>query len=190
MPTATIYADSDSEFQNDSPNFNNGASQTLAIGEEDFTSTKYRAVIHFPVTTYIPPGSIINSAILYLDCYADASNGTGRMKIYKTTSSWGELTVTWNTQPSYDSTVLTYTDIANGYTGVVTFSDFTALVQGWLDGTISNYGFFTRITETTTDNENDKHFKFRSRDYTTQANRPRLVVDYTPVGGAALAALL
>lgn len=176
--TRTYEPSADSEFQNDSPNFNNGTVTNFNVGEEDFTSTTYRAVLSFDLSGLSKTVNI-SSAVLKLTVYADSSNGTGRLKVYVTTSSWTETGVTWNTQPSKDATVQSTYDIGNGFTGQISVTIPASVVQAWINSPSTNYGLFLRITETTSDNENDKHFKFRSREYATSSDRPQLDITYT-----------
>ena len=188
MTQITLYPTDDNTFQTDSPNFNHGEATEIPAGEEDFTSTTYRLALKFSLSQ-IPPGSLINSASLLMYCFGDASNGTGRAKLYRVTADWAEGTITWNNQPAHDSSVITYSDITNGYVGDVTWTGLGDTVKNWFEGVNSNYGLKMRITETGTDNENDKHFKFYSVEYATEARRPRLVVNYTERGGMILGML-
>ena len=179
MVSIVLYPSDDNMFQTDSPNFNHGATADIGIGEEDFTSTIYRAAIRFDFST-IPIGSIINNATFQITCYRDASNKTATINLYKATSAWTEETVTWNTQPSYDgSGTIGSFSIANGFTGNKTTTITTSLVSGWYKGTINNYGFLLK-----TSTENDDHFGFRSKEYTTESQRPQLTINYDPPGGA------
>ena|SRR5690242_4408084 len=182
MPILELTATEDSEFQNDSPNFNNGLNAGFKVGEEDSTNTTYRAALKFSLAK-IPFGSIIKSVNLKLTVYGDASNKTTTLNIYRITSSWSETTITWNTQPS-KSSLDGNVSIANGFTGQKTIPITIALVQGWLDRTITNHGLFLQNSP-----ENDDNFHFRSREYGTAADRPILEVEFLPVGGAALFAL-
>lgn len=175
--TVTLYPSDDNLFQTDSPNFNHGPSTEIAAGEEDFTNTIYRLAIRFSFAT-MPVSTVITAASLKMYCFGDASNGTGRAKLHRNTSSWSENTVTWNTQPSNDASVVSYSDIANGYTGDVTWTGLASIVQAWINGTYNNYGMKMRITSTSSESEDDKHFKFRSKEYVTQGQRPRLILEY------------
>ena len=62
---------------------------------------------------------------------------------------------------------------------VVLNNDGLAVVQGWVDGSLPNYGFtIQNYTTGSTD------VQFSTKDHATEANRPRLVIDYC-VGGPA-----
>lgn len=175
--STTLYPDNDNTFQNDSPNYNHGASDNMPAGEEDFTSTTYRLAVKFDLTA-LPANTVVTLSNMILYCFGDASNGTGRAKLYRILSSWLESTITWNNQPSHDAGVITYSDIGNGYVGDVTWSSLATLINQYLQGTYANYGFKMRITETGSDNENDKHFKFRTKEWSTIGQRPRLYLEY------------
>jgi len=183
----TLYPSKDSEFQNDSPDWNNGTSAAISTGEEDISNTKYEMVVQFDLSS-IPAQSFIESVSLKLVQFADRADGNGTLRTYRATQSWGETTVTYNNQPSYNTTSTGTTYLGNNIQGEKTVTIPTSLIQNWIEGTWSNYGFYIRATHTDREFESnatdDRFVQFRSREYGTVAERPRLIVGYTPPGGS------
>ncbi|MFC1944131.1 DNRLRE domain-containing protein [Chloroflexota bacterium] len=88
----------------------------------------------------IPHDATITSATLSIYCNHDAYPGNQPVNVHRITAPWDEYTVTWNSfAGSYDPAVAgTFMSVGQfiGWCDV----DVTALVQGWVDGTYSNYG--------------------------------------------------
>ncbi len=93
-------------------------------------------------------------------------------RIRVVTSSWTELGVTWNNQPSY-STELGSLSFGTSDSGQKTFTLSISEIQKYMNGTVTNNGFAV-----ITDSENDDHYQFHSRENGTQGNRPQLVLTY------------
>lgn len=194
MTIIQLSASKDSEFQNDSPDFNNGTVTSISTGEEDGTNTVYEMALQFDVTSLIPVGSLINSAYLKMYAYDDKAAVNVTLRAYRNTASWVETTVTWNNFiNSWNTTNYGNLNVANGYRGLVSIPISTTLINGWRDGSIANYGL--RIRSTHQDREfesnarDDSHFDFRSREYATTSERPVLEIDYTETGGMILGML-
>ncbi len=123
----------------------------------------------------IPAGSTINLATLqlyYNYIYNAQSISAGIQAI---TSAWDEATVTWNAKASYDPTVYDLHALSHLLNSTETWT-FTTLVQGWINGTLTNNGLAIINTSTA------DLVGFASSDNTTAANRPKLTIDYTTGG--------
>lgn len=135
---------------------------------------KIRSLIQFDLSS-IPAGSVIKSAVFawYLwDIYLASLDAT----IYRIDQDWGELTVTWNNQPTYADTIGSY--LAPAGVGWVTISITTA-VQNWHKGIWANQGFIIRPTNVALSGAS----QFYSSDYLTDPSlRPKLTVNYIPSG--------
>ena len=105
-----------------------------------------RSLIKFDLSD-IPPGTQISSAALNARHVGswDFKDRTQTITAYEVTSAWAECTVTWETRPgigaAYGSQDLPW-DTGQWYA-----FDITALVQGWIDGTIPNHGVWLRGPE-------------------------------------------
>lgn len=133
----------------------------------------YRSFIRFPDISQIPPGSIINSAVLSF--YSVDSVTSGTVDLYLVTSGWTETQPTWSAQPTMGGAALvSATPVGNSQ-----WQDFSIQTQlkRWIDGLDPNYGVAVRRSSDTT-SEKD----YASSDYATANLRPKLVVDYTPAG--------
>ena len=102
---------------------------------------EYRAFVQLPMPT--TPAGVrrrVVAAKLILTNYAEYNTRAkpAQVDVHQITSSWGENTLTWNNMPSYSSTV---SDYLLGYAGAGTCTfDITTLADGWVNGTIPNYG--------------------------------------------------
>lgn len=102
---------------------------------------EYRAFVQLPMPT--TPAGVrrrVVAAKLILTNYAEYNTRAkpAQVDVHQITSSWGENTLTWNNMPSYSSTV---SDYLLGYPGAGTCTfDITTLADGWVNGTIPNYG--------------------------------------------------
>jgi hypothetical protein len=170
----TLYSVADAHFlsgyQVSGENY--GTLQEIWVGEDVHIE---RTVLKFSLSSISSPTVVITGATLKLYQYSDASVKTTVVKVHRTTSNWGETTVTWNNQPSYGKW-LGQASIADGHRGDVSFTlnnDGKTTVQNWARGSWSNYGFFL-FSEL----ELDDLVGFRSREWGTQSQRPRLVLTY------------
>jgi len=109
-----------------------------------------RDVIEFDISS-IPSGAIITDAKLSL--YQDLTSSRGQHStlsgsnvswLQRITSPWDEMTVTWNTQPTTDTTnqvtLPESTSPDEDYLDI----DVTALVQDMIDNPSSGFGFMIR----------------------------------------------
>lgn len=100
------------------------------------------------------------------------------MNVYRTTSSWDEDSVTWNTKPSYDTSLIATFPSSTDRTYVEVTRDVTSTVADWVNGTNANYGFYGKGTS-----EADwTRARAASSDYETATYRPKLEVDYEGLG--------
>jgi hypothetical protein len=135
----------------------------------------YRAYLQFDLST-IPVDARIVDADLKLYQYDSLSSGNFQIGLYKVTGNWEENTMTCNLQPTSSSETEALRTV---YTGSTTWRswDIDDLVQGWLDGSITNQGMLLKSTDETLGSTLGIYF--RSSDYTTDASeRPKLEIDY------------
>ncbi len=151
----------------DLPNNNYGNNADLRISGLS-AGSRYLSYIEFDeLDKYIGNGHTVTSAQLSLYLYN--GSGTGTVSLFVVSSAWDEGTINWNNVPSNESPAF-LTDAFDPSAGWKTY-DVKSVVQDWLDTTKPNYGFFIRgnTGETFT-------AKYRSSDFGTETNRPKLVV--------------
>jgi len=137
-------------------------------------TTTVRTYIEFSLSS-IPADVRVTDADLKLYQYNTIGSDNFTIGLYRVTSNWDESTITWNLQP----TSSTDAEIAINITaGAVTWKswDIDTLVQGWLDGTIANYGMMLKDTDESSDNTIAYFF---TSDYPTDTTKcPKLEIDY------------
>jgi hypothetical protein len=134
-----------------------------------------RTFIEFDLSG-IPATSIVTSADLGLYYWGDgASPLEGPVGAYRITSNWNEGTVTWDAQPNTLPTPVDIISIpvyvAPGYK----YWELDSLVQGWVSGTIANHGVMLKDANEAT---LEDYKNFRSSDWGTASQRPKLIIDY------------
>ena len=131
----------------------------------------------------IPSGSTVNSAELKMYCYSD--DGNGEIDINRSLKDWSE-SVSWNTY--YPATWEVLADETNkggaDFWWIWYSSDHPQIkscVQGWVDGTYSNYGFLiTPGYMASVDPVHGSNVYFWGVNTTIPALIPKLVITYIP----------
>jgi uncharacterized repeat protein (TIGR01451 family) len=129
------------------PNTNYGDPVDMWAGYDHcFGGQIIRSLVGFDLSS-IPPGTTVNQAQLYLYLMSSCDVGprTHTFTTYRIGSSWSELSVTWNTRPSF-AEAYGSTSITSEAWGWYAF-DVTDLVRGWVNGSVSNYGLMVRGPE-------------------------------------------
>jgi len=137
-------------------------------------STIVRTYIKFDLSS-IPTDVRVTDADLKL--YQYSANGTDNFVIglYKITNDWDESTIDWDPQPTSSTDAEITIDIT---AAAITWKswDIDTLVQGWLDGTNTNYGMVLKDTDESSVNT---IAYFYTSDYTTDTTKcPILEIDY------------
>ena len=130
------------------PSANNGSLQSMSVRNNDGHITddwELSSLVLFDISS-LPSGGTVNSATLYLYYYGYMDgNPSGRsLKCFRITSTWNEATVTWNTRPSWASTMTSQATVPGSYAWMSW--DVTADVQDFVDGVETNYGWIVRDT--------------------------------------------
>jgi len=155
------------------PDSNYGTWDKFYVGTYS-VSDYYRAYLQFDLST-IPADARITDADLTLYQYSSVGSGNFQIGLHKVTSNWEESTITCNLQPTSSSETEALRTV---YTGSTTWRswDIDDLVQGWIDGSITNRGMLLKSTDETLSSIG---IYFHSSDYTTDASkRPKLVINY------------
>jgi uncharacterized repeat protein (TIGR01451 family) len=148
-PPNTFYSIGDACVLQGYPTTNSGNTIDMWAGYDDYLSPDgriVRSLIRFDVSA-IPTGTSIDSAVLrvYLVSSYDYPGKSRTITTYRISSSWSELSVTWNTSPSY-AQAYGSASVTHGAWGWYSFS-VTNLVRGWVNGTLTNYGIMLRGPE-------------------------------------------
>jgi hypothetical protein len=172
-PTVTIQPDETAgkdTFVRSAPNHANnyGTLPTIDIGRESYGTN--RALLQFDLST-IPNGITVISANLELVVSSVTSPSNYNFDIHRVTSEWNETTVTWETQPSFDSTEKVTFQIGN--TGIVSIN-IASIVQKWFEGFV-NYGI---LIKNDTEDSNVSAKTIHSSESLSPSSRPKLTVTY------------
>lgn len=179
-PTTTIdynaTGNKDSEISSYTPDANEGSDASAIVGNPYTTSGRYRrALFYFDLSNAsIPTNAIVSSAIMHLYAQNGMTHDNKIIRAYKLTSSWTEIGVTWNNQPTYDSSVNIATTVG-AYFNYYDW-DIAQFVQAWVNTPVSNYGVIL-IKDNEGEIESNKDFSCKERTDTTQ--RPMLTITYT-----------
>jgi hypothetical protein len=180
-PPNTFTSIADTDIFQGYPTANIGNDGAMWVGYDDYLNPDgkiVRSLIKFDVSA-IPIGTPLNGAVLnvYLGGSWDYPGRTRTMTAYRIGSNWAELSVTWNTAPAL-STAYGSTGVTHGAWGWYSF-DVTALVRGWVNHTIPNYGVALRGPEGSGIDSSWKSFSTREGSYP-----PQLVITYDALPSA------
>ncbi len=123
-------------------------------------------------------GSIVRAELRLYQYETGEAAGGLPCELHRVLTSWGESTITWQTQPSYDP--LSYDREPVGdifHTGWIAW-DATALVRQWLDGEHENRGLVLKYGFEVTAGAS-RYGIFYSSEHAAAAFRPRLVLTFT-----------
>jgi len=171
----------DSDVNIYSPNIPNGNDTTLLIGyyfSAAGIQSMLRTYLQFGLDN-VPGNARIINANLKLNQYDQWGTGSFTAGLYQVTSGWEEDNITWENQPTSSSKVeasCTISAIATGSNVWRTWDNIGDLVQGWLDGSIINYGMLLKDTD---EELNNMVAGFLSSNYNSvPSERPKLEVNY------------
>ncbi|MFH0982385.1 MAG: DNRLRE domain-containing protein [Planctomycetota bacterium] len=143
--TDTFYPIADAFVRSDLPTTSFGDADFLEVGWWPAADNEARTYIKFNVSS-IPSNATILTATLQVWCIAmgvqPPATQAGMNPLCITTSSWNE-SVTWNTHPSHDDSDCDRIYFSSGCPGwhESQYDELEKYVQGWVDGSLSNYGF-------------------------------------------------
>ena len=179
-PSGTIYASSDTYVEKGYNTTNFGTEDDLRVGTYDGGTHVARSLLYFPTTTIT--GTKVTAAYLHLYEWWSASCTNRELDIQRLSGGFTESGTTWNTQPTYPSTV--YGSIVDAlgldsgcpanYLGGSTGIAMTSLVDSWAGGTVNTGIALTAASET--DSLGWK--RFYSSEHSTTGPRPHLTVTY------------
>lgn len=174
----------------ENPTTNYGTETGLYIGENYGSTQLARTLIKFDLSA-VPTLYISDDATFSLWHYSDQSNNTRNIALYRLKRNWVETEANWNNYASgsawstaggFDTSdcesgtnVGVRSFSATESTGKKDWSVDAKSLEDMCNGVWTNYGWLIKAwTE-----DNDQH-RFRSSDYTTSTERPKLTFEYYP----------
>ncbi|MEW6557303.1 MAG: DNRLRE domain-containing protein [Elusimicrobiota bacterium] len=175
--TTTIYINADTDstpfgdtwVNEDSKDTNYYSQVLMNVAFASSADVWYSGYLGIDLSGYIPTGSTINSATLYLYCLQTCTGGTAQVKIRQCQNDWDVNTITWNNRPTSFLRTLDTQPVSS--TGWQYFS-ITQAVADWVANPSSNYGLNVSL-----DNDVAGYLKFYTSD--NGVNSPYIVVNYT-----------
>jgi hypothetical protein len=171
-----FYAVADTTVFQGYPDENVGHTSDMWAGYDDYLSPDgkiVRSLVQFDLAS-IPAGTQIASASLklYLIESWDYPDRSRTITTYRIKSGWSEMSVTWNSKPSYGE-AYGAASVTHGDWRWYSF-DVTDLVRAWVNGTKANYGIMVRGPEHSGQDSSWKGFSTREGPFP-----PQLVINYT-----------
>ena len=141
-PPNTYYSIGDSTIAQGLVGWNSGDFTYMLAGYDDYLSNLevVRSLVQFDLSG-IPSGMSITNATLnvyYMDWH-DYEYYMRTITTYRISSSWSEMEVTWQNQPSYAEAYGSAVIRSDDNWRYISF-DVTDLVHAWENGTYPNYG--------------------------------------------------
>jgi len=134
----------------------------------------YRTFIEFDVAT-IPSTAVITEAYVeafYSESVPELNTVVG---LYQVKNDWEESHINWANAPTFAAEPVDTVNVPAKATQDWVTWDATSLVQGWMDGSVANYGVLLKDVDEST----VKALKgFYSSSHWTLERQPRLVVTY------------
>jgi len=162
----------DSYVRNDIPATNYGNEVYLSAGSN--ATGISRAFIQFDLTE-LPEDAVIIDATLGLNYFDTSPAVAGFIGAYQVLVSWDEATITWNSQPNASTVLEAVLNLPTPATGGFVYWTITDLVQGWLDGSIANYG----VMMADPDESTQEAWKlFHSSEDPSPSPHPQLIITY------------
>ncbi len=171
-------ASADSTVASGMPATNYGTETNLHLAEWS-TGEVLEAFVNFDLST-LPKNALINSATFSLWQYDDGNDWQSpiiEIAAEMCAAPWTETGITWASKPANAAGT---PQAVHNVQGEDTEHQWNvqAHIQKAVDGDIAWNGL--RLRYTGTSSSTMKYF--RSRNYATESYRPRLVIDYTPIG--------
>jgi hypothetical protein len=152
---------------------NYGSKEHLFIGR--FYGDVERALFRFNVSDISDNAVIVSSDLQLYQYNTWGSLENFTIGAHRITSSWLLHTVTWNSNVSFDSSSVNTCEVIPS-AGTWLSWDITSLVQGWVNGTISNYGVLLKKVNESSGGTAISCWTSR---YTGNQNlRPKLEINY------------
>ncbi|NMC00442.1 MAG: DNRLRE domain-containing protein, partial [Thermoanaerobaculaceae bacterium] len=164
---------SDTYLDQANPSVINGSLGNISVQNQ--RNSARRGLIKFNLSS-IPSNATITNAQLELYCYAYPSTAQ-TINLHLATSDWSEASANWtNMNNQYNTTAIASLDCGKT-TGWKIWTGLGSTVQGWVNGSIGNYGLMLKCASETSSSA--QKYEFGSNNYAVAAQRPILRVSYT-----------
>ena len=170
LTTVSLTSVADTFANQASPSTNSGTATTMNV--ESATSANRRSFVRFDLSG-IPATARVEQATLRVTM-STAPSATRNYEVDKVAASWGETTLTWSNMPAASSATAT---MASGTTSGVNLTwDVTTDAKTFVANSATNFGWQTK--DTAESSSTARTATFRTREWTTAAQRPTLTVVY------------
>jgi hypothetical protein len=139
----------------------------------------WNSLLKFDLSS-IPSNAIIDSAFISLFGYIgpwdyhSAISGSNDSRLVRITSSWNEISVTWNTQPTTTDVDSVYLPMSNTPGEDFLNYDIKNMVQYWISNPANNFGFMYKLNT----EQYYRRMSFHSPVSDTAIKHPKLVITY------------
>lgn len=151
-------------------NWGNREWVTAGAGAADIV----RAYIQFNLDL-LPENAVITGASLGLVYWFTSNAAIAPIGAYPVLGAWTETGITWGDQPVFATTAEYTVNIPAGVTDGFHYWYISDLVRSWWDGSQVNFGVMLKDTNESTE---EAWKRFRSSDWGTAAERPKLIINY------------
>jgi len=183
----------DTFINSDSPTARNDTSTALAVRNfRNGAGTQRRSIVLWDLSSLA--GATINSASLTFNNQITLTNGANYIACYRLDTYTPTNAATWNRYDGANDWDTGGGDYAAAATDTIEITplnnnavagddcefDVAADVQNFVNGTHTNRGWLLRFTGNASENEDGK---WDPQSDATEADRPRLLIDYTEAAG-------
>ncbi|MFT3926641.1 MAG: DUF3616 domain-containing protein [Myxococcales bacterium] len=185
LPSTSYTGTRDTMLEASAPTTTNGTDTALSVDGDDAKN----ALLLWDVSASIPTTATVQSASITL-VVSDKSSDT--FTLYEAKQTWDESKASWNVYAtgsnwqvaggagSLDRGTTALGSFSAGSTGTYTITlnaAGIAVVQNWVANPSANHGFFLVGPSST------NRLEFRSSEYGTKSQRPKLTVSYDTTSG-------
>jgi hypothetical protein len=186
-PTSQVQ---DATIQKSAPNTNNGTTTPLFIGNPDgIANDIWRTLLRFDVSIFANATDLASATLTLVNLQTIPVNIANTFKIKRLTQpAWQEANATWNKYDATHNWTTAGGDVTNVLAVTATLAhagdNLTADISNLILDAINNRGgWLNLIIQRTAETSAQDNAEFGSSEESTQANRPSLVVDWTPAQG-------
>lgn len=164
----------DSYVSESNPAVNYGSDESLFVGAAA-ADERYRSYLQFDLSI-IPSTAVVTDADLGLYYCGTSGPAAAEIGVYNVTSSWDEDDITWFDQRPCAAAPEDTASVPGAVTYEFIYWAIDDLVQGWIDGSITNNGVLLKDTDEITVEAWKASY---SSNYTIIPERcPKLVISY------------
>lgn len=159
-------------IENTSNNY--GTLQSNSLGFDG--SNKRRVLMKFDVSSIPATATVLEARLIfYVNNFSNAASNPFFVGAHKINSDWGELTETWQTHNGgdFDVNIMAGSNVSG--TGSWTIFLTPSVVEGWIKGTIPNYGV---LLKQGTENTVQDYIDISMKEWSTENERPYLIIKY------------